>query len=52
MATTGSIFAACEAGMIPARIPTKRQMMMVVNNMGKEIYTGNSRGPDKTRVSR
>ena len=37
IAATGSIFAACEAGMIPAKIPTAIQMTMAVNSMGNEM---------------
>lgn len=37
MAATGSILAACDAGMIPAKIPTVIQMMMVVASMVAEI---------------
>ncbi len=40
IATTGSIFAALDAGIIPESMPTTRQIITVVISMGTEIYTG------------
>lgn len=51
MATTGSILAALDAGNIPAKIPTTRQMMTVLINKGRETYTGKSSGPESINVS-
>lgn len=40
MATTGSIFAALDAGKIPASTPTARHIRMVAMINGIETYTG------------
>ena len=40
IATTGSSFAALEAGKIPAMIPTSRQTMIVAISIGIEIKIG------------
>ena len=52
MAFTGSILAALEAGIMPASIPTPRQMNTVVRIIGADKYTGKSSGPDNTKVNR
>lgn len=51
MATTGSIFAACEAGIIPAITPTAIQMNTVDTSMGTDMNTGKFNGPDKINVN-
>ena len=51
MATTGSILAALEAGNIPAKIPTTKQMITVLINKGSDTYTGKSNGPERMSVS-
>lgn len=50
MAVTGSILAALEAGIIPAKIPTIKQIIKVVKIIGADKYTGKSNGPDKINV--
>jgi hypothetical protein len=52
IATTGSILAACDAGIMPARIPTMIQSRRVMPSIGIEIYTGKFSGPDNTNVKR
>ena len=51
MATTGSILAALEAGKIPAKIPTTKQIITVLIKRGSDTYTGNCSGPDRMSVS-
>ena len=51
IATTGSILAALEAGNIPAKIPTTKQMITVLINKGSDTYTGKSNGPERMSVS-
>ena len=50
MATTASIFAALDAGKIPAKTPTTKQMITVLTKRGIEIYTGKLSGPDNIKV--
>ena len=51
IATTGSILAALEAGNIPAKIPTTKQIITVLIKRGSDTYTGKSRGPESMSVS-
>ena len=51
IATTGSILAALEAGNIPAKIPTTKQIITVLIKSGRDTYTGKSRGPESMSVS-
>ena len=50
MATTASIFAALDAGKIPAKTPTTKQIITVLTKRGMEIYTGKLSGPDNIKV--
>lgn len=50
IATTGSILAACDAGIIPASMPTVIQIIIVVMSMGTDMKTGKFNGPDNISV--